>query len=204
MVRRSGLCCFVGVWFLLVAVEPGRGDDSPKSAAQTLASDLVALSRLVMEHHFQPPVQQQVILAAARGLYESRDQEPPRDLAQRCSAATTDSEYEAILTAACGNGFGDDAPRDALRLQAMVLQLSGVVPGDLSLESLKASTANRQLAESRYVGVGIAVRMTDDAEFQVMSAIPGGPMQVAGVPDKTIITEIDGWKTTKKRLEDCV
>jgi carboxyl-terminal processing protease len=198
----------VGFCLLIPAFRSATGEDKPPvSAPKHLASDLVALSRLVMEHHFQPPARQQVILAAARGLYESREQEPPADLAQQCSEAKSDSEFEAILNVAWGADVGVDPTRDAQRLQAAVFRMSSVIPGDLTIESLKSHTANRQLAENRYVGVGIAVRMTmttEISEFQVTSALEGGPMKVAGIPDNTVITEIDGWKTTGQRLEECV
>ena len=89
-------------------------------------------------------------------------------------------------------------------MRAAVLKLNTVVPGGLDLQSPKAQAANQQLAESRYVGVGIAVRMTDNHEFQIVSAVEGGPMHAAGVPQESIIEEIDGWTTRDQRLEECV
>ncbi|HVJ87777.1 MAG TPA: S41 family peptidase [Caulifigura sp.] len=215
---RSGilLACFTVLLISGASADSGAG----QPARESLVDDLVALSELIVEHHFQPPTRQQLVLEAARGIYECRKQEPPADLARQCSLSGNDQKFREILLAALGVDSERDAvvinrgvtrggssapePDVADLMRAAVLKLNAVVPGGLELQTPKAHAANQQLSESRYVGVGIAVRMTDDHEFQIVSAVEGGPMQTAGVPQESIIEEIDGWKTREQRLEECV
>ncbi|QDT55018.1 putative CtpA-like serine protease [Caulifigura coniformis] len=176
-----------------------RAGESQSDAA-TFASDMISLADLLAKHHYEPPARQQVVLIAARALYKARDLTPPADLSDRCSAATSEHEMHAILKAACGEKFVIDGETRSAVAQA----LEACVPGGLQLLSKKADVAQRQLAENRYVGVGIATRLDDQREMQVASIMPNGPMDRAGVREGTVVRTIDGWATKSQRIEECV
>jgi C-terminal processing protease CtpA/Prc len=182
------------------AITCGASDETEAEPRETFAGDIVGLAKLLADRHYEPPAQQQVILLAARALHKARKSSPPRDLTTRCSKAASDEELTAVLTEACGPQFQLDTSVRAELAGA----IAGSVPGGLQLLSKKTSTAQQQLTENRYVGVGIAAALSETRELAITTVLPGGPMAKAGIPDKTIIRTVDGRATKDHPLEDSV
>ncbi len=143
--------------------------------SEALIDDFLAFSKIVLEHHMRPPVRQQIILAVARTLYEERGAAVPEDLALKCSISTEESQFRQILREA----FGDAMVWDYSEVTGLCRSVSAVVQecvaGDVRIETRKSGTASRQLAENRYVGVGIAVTGKSQGVMQIRTSIPGGP-----------------------------
>ncbi|HVJ67658.1 MAG TPA: PDZ domain-containing protein, partial [Caulifigura sp.] len=213
---------------LVFATSALAEDHHSNSPAEDFARDIVALSNLILQHHVEPPARQQVVLTAARAVYLARGHNPPHDLAHRCSSSGTDDKFFAILVEAYGKEFSAEAkdqreladrfagrttsshelivaPETQRKLYQQVSEaLAKELDGGLTFLSPKASTAQQQLAENRYVGVGIAAGQTEDRKFVIRAVMPGGPMDRAGIPAETIIVSIDGWPTVGQGIEECV
>jgi C-terminal processing protease CtpA/Prc len=176
-------------------------DQTSENQATEFVADLVGLAQLLADHHFEPPAKQQVVLLAARELYEARRFErPPADLVERCSGAVTNDEFTAILLVACGDGFSVDSQ---LRT-AITEALAPSIPGGLQLLSVKDNEVQQQLAENRYVGLGITASVSTSQELEIHGVVPNGPMARANVPSGTVIREIDGWATQNQPMGQCV
>jgi hypothetical protein len=171
--------------------------------ARAFAEDLVALSHLLVQHHVDAPARQQTILIAARSLYDAKNMHSPHQLARDCSSAT-DEQLIEILIEACGPTFGRHDSDVAKARTTVAEALSPLLEGGLQLQTVKASLAERQLSENRYVGVGIAATQDEPGRLIVRSVMPGGPMDRAGVPPETVIASIDGWATQGQSMEECV
>lgn len=194
-----------GLIAILLIAKPALAEDlSPKHAAQTFAYDLIALSGFILKHHVNPPAGQQIMLKAARALYLASNQDPPRDLALRCSTAQTPDQFATILVDACGKNFETDQAAQRTICAKVAEALTQDIEGGVTLLTPKASAAQQQLSENRYVGVGIAAGQNDDRAFFIRAVMPGGPMDRAGVPAETQIISIDGWKTRGESLVDAV
>jgi hypothetical protein len=186
--------------FMCGPINSGASDQTKADPAETFAGDIVGLAKLLTDRHYEPPAQQQVVLLAARALYQARKSSPPGDLTSRCSKATSDEELKAILKEACGPGFR----LDTMARAEVAEGIASSIPGGLQLLSKKTSTAQQQLTENRYVGVGIAASLSETHELAITTVLPGGPMAKAGIPDKTIIRTIDGRATKDRSIEDSV
>src|SRR5262245_5044478 len=180
---------------LTVAGTAGADDFKPAS----LADQLWAVSDAVLEHHIQPPARQEMLPAAAKPLVPPSEQTTPAALARRLSSVTTREQFADFLKEY------HVGPADAQMTERGLNALLRAVPGrpvHLEPGSLKAI---EQLADNRYVGTGIQVRMHQEEQLvQIVLPFPGAPARKAGARSGDLIVSVDGAEMKGKTLQQVV
>ena len=168
-------------------------DDFPAADWQTVTQ----ICDLVQTRHFQPPARQQLMLSAARGIYRAFDLQPPADLADEFSRVTSDSEFRRLLDA-CYAKASADSQRAGVwdnRRAVMVARLIRSFDPNGRWLDPKTLRVEKQLAENRYVGIGIQVAW-NDPYCEITEPFIGGAARAAGAKPGDLIVEIEG--------QDCV
>ncbi len=75
----------------------GFVSDEDAAEAELTVRRILEVCDVVAEKHVEPPVKQQLVLLAARSLYESREKPAPRELSDRISQLSTDEQFEELL-----------------------------------------------------------------------------------------------------------
>lgn len=152
---------------------------------------LMAVIDAVIEHHFDPPTRQQLVLEALRRAAAQNNRDLPPGLSRKISSAPPDSLTEIMVQQLGRIAASDD--RNKKSVQAVALPLSQLLPDGVYVMSADQHRVAAQLQANRYVGIGIRLSRLKDQRFHSMAnVLPGGPTARAGAKDGDIITEVDG------------
>ena len=194
--------------------------DAAESKDQTIFRKRVAdvvleVCDLILEEHIDPPAKQQMVLAAAKAAFayeqtqadaagdagevrEPKIRRPGRDV----SKLGTDEEIEQFLMR-CFDEIGVSEashPSLANRLIETVLMAA---PGGGQLTLAPEVKVETQLAENRYVGIGIALSQASGRPH-ITKCFYGGSGFNSGVRTNDLILKIDGVDTANKELREIV
>ena len=152
------------------------------------------LCDVTLKQHVYPPTKQQLILAAARGIYLAQNKLPPPLLAQEMSQSTTDEQYKQLIDTHWKQGLADSDLSVAEVETVMLTSLAKAIDSRARLISAKDLRVEKQLSENRYVGIGIQL-VFEDEHAVISNPFVGGAARKAGSKAGDVILEIDG-KTT--------
>ena len=164
---------------------------------KTLSIDQVLEAcHLIAEKHVDPPVTQQVVLFAAKAIYETAGQPIPRGLSGKVSKLRSDDEFRTLLTKV-------QTETNATDTTSVLTNLLSKIPGGGELIGAEEARVGEQVSANQYVGVGIALSMKDDLPF-ISTSFYGGPGYKVGVKTGDTILQIDGEPTKGKSLRQIV
>jgi RNA polymerase sigma factor (sigma-70 family) len=176
--------------------EAKKDKDVPRTGPVLLASRVWAIMDAVRKNHLEPPAEEDMVLASARGLVTAAGTPPPDELPQRAAAVTTEGQLAALFGDVWpGGAAGSD--RDGKLAAATLDALFESIPGRPVPYSTAQLKLTEQLRENRYVGLGVQVGVNKKEQFPAF-AIPfrRGAARTGGVRPGDLILEIDG-KSTK-------
>ena len=182
---------------------PSRSESATVSQPPPFAAQVVATADAVLTHHLDPPTRQQMILAGLKAVYEAAGQPPPQDLARKVSALATPEQFEALLAEPWPKPSGKRTPLDLE--DAFVEGMLGIVPGGANLVSAKEQRVTEQFEGNAYVGIQVALGLTEDKTWPVFQGIlEGGPADRAGIKKGEVIEAVDGVCTEGLELKETV
>ncbi len=189
------------------ADEP-RKDSSKSSPVPTglaaLASEVIDT---VLEHHFDPPAQQQMILTGVKAIYTATGTNVPVGLSRRVSAVTTSEALAALLEENWAATTGKSANPEELK-RAFLDGLLRSVSGEPQLVPEKERKVLEQTAGNRYVGIHVALGMGRRQEKRPKmstTVVEGGlPADRAGVKRDDLLEQIEGVDTKGMSLRDVI
>jgi carboxyl-terminal processing protease len=163
---------------------------------EQLAKDLWAMTDLVLDRHVDPPARQEMLRDAVKALLASANEPAPYGLSRRVSAVSTPEQFTSLLKELWPAPGAKTPPADKLA-HATVEGMVASLPGSASVMPQVQSKVQEQIANNRYVGIGIQVKM-DEAEkrVQILDPFRRGPARKGGVKPGDLIVKVDG-KDTK-------
>lgn len=173
---------------LLLTALPAKADEK----ADQFVARVREIMDSVIEHHIDPPAKQQMLLFGAKSVHEKAGESPAAGLSGQISKLTTEQQVTDFLSSVHAEFSEVDSVEDVF--------LKGVfksLPGGGFLLPAKEAKVQGQLAANRYVGVGIALKMSESGPI-VDRVIYDGPAWHAGLKDNDAIQEIDGVSTESK------
>jgi carboxyl-terminal processing protease len=169
-----------------------------------LAKRVVEVTDLVLENHIDPPARQQMILAGVKALYGAASVPIPPGLSRRISTLTTSEQFPAFLADVWPRSMPKPVAAEVLE-QAMLNGLLSSVPGGAHLIPEKERVVMEQSEGNRYVGIHIALGMSDQEKRPLIhEVIEGGPADRARVKNGDLIERINGVDTKGMELREAV
>ena len=155
-----------------------------------------------MERHVRPPAKQQMMLATAQGIYSAFEKQAPQGLAQRVSLLHTDAQFKELLDDVWQDAVGDSPVHELSWETSRSTMLTSLIKSfepRARLIDAKALRVEKQLAENRYVGIGIQVAW-NEPYCEITEPFVGGAARNAGSRAGDLILEIDGRACKGKNL----
>lgn len=171
-------------------------DEEPAAKSKPTVQRILEVCDLVVDRHVEPPVRQQLVLLAARSIYETQKKPAPRELSGRVSELSKTDEFKDLLDAIVADVGEVDS-------NAVIEDLLSRIPGGGTLVAGQEAKVRAQVTANQYVGVGIALSMKGDRPL-ITTSFYGGPGHRAGVKNQDVILEIDGKSTAGKPLGQVV
>lgn len=141
--------------------------------------------KVIGQKHVDPPLRNQMILDGVTRLFPEQKQKLYRDIEEIRSR----EDLKAVLSQAVKESDIDlSKPESTL---AIVNEFLRSVPGSPRLITSYQASINQQLAENRYVGIGIALRK-EKLHTIISVAFRGGPAHDVGVKNEDRIISVDG------------
>jgi hypothetical protein len=209
---RQIVACLVALLALDFAGSPPAFSDeaspAPSSTAaqhsRELARRIGDVTDVVLGHHIDPPVRQQMILGGVKALYRASGSPVPSGLSRRVSSAATREQLEALLAEAWPKAPAKPMSTQAIE-EAFFDGLLESVAGGAHLVSAKERKVAEQMEGNRYVGIQIALTMDEPAKLtRIAEVFEGGPADRAGAKVNDLIETIDGIKMKGKSLRDVI
>ena len=173
-----------------------------------VARHAVEVCNLLMDHHVAPPAKQQLVAAAAKAALAMRTDSKAqsdteiRRIGQEVSPLVSDAELEQFLTAILDE-VGASEETTPLIADQLVQSILAAAPGGGQLTKESELKVDTQLAENRYVGIGIALSQSDGMPV-ISKCFYEGPGFQVGVRTNDVILEIDGAATSQQSLAEVV
>jgi len=181
---------------VLIACSPEQPANTQLPEKAWEAVDRICNS--IMERHISPPTRQQLILAAAKGIYLSRGERIPAELSHEISGLTTNAEFREVLDNVWADCLdAEQTQQTAEDDQAISAMLDSMVKtADTRGRLIDAKTlrVEKQLSENRYVGIGIQVAWQEGYAV-ITDPFVGGAAKKAGSRPGDRILEVDGDST---------
>ncbi len=176
-----------------------------------LANYLFTVTDVILDHDLSPPTRQEMIFHCLRKLFSTTIKQPPRTLSREVSSITNPSGLAALLQrhlSADRLAKLDSVPGRLLDGLKAPFVPTGEFRGATYVDPKETKVA-RQLSENRYVGIGIALGMTQSKDNRtsrprVMKVLGKGPAFHAGLRDRDVIEEIDGRDTRNQPLTEII
>ncbi len=182
------------------AATPAALSNSPSVAAKRAC----AITDAVLAHHIDPPTRQQMILSGVQALYQAAGSPLPPGLSRRVSALTTAEQLNSLLLDVWPAKPAKTITAAALE-QALLEGVLRDVSGDAQLMPEKERIVMEQSEGNRYVGIHIALGMSEKAKRpQIMQVIKGGPAARAGVKADDLLMTIDGIDTKDMKIREAI
>ncbi len=181
----------VGFGCVLLA-ESSLADDKSVDLERQ-AADLLQVIDAVHDRHIDPPARQEMVAGLCRELTGQTG------LARKTSAATTDEQLRAIIA----NALQPESKRQFVDVALRQMLMTSRMPVFISPRD--DHRVNQQVAENRYVGTGIQLRMRSDDHRPIMVKVfEGGPAHKVGAKDGDIIETIDDEPTEGLTIVDVI
>ncbi|WP_197532479.1 S41 family peptidase [Symmachiella macrocystis] len=176
----------------------GAGD------VKTAVDEVMHVVNMVLEHHIAPPTGQQMVVDVIRHVYQKAQLQMPPDMPQLISRRSLEQVPDFL-----NDTLEEVARRSSQPFQPLVREsLTDMVsnlPGGARITAVRKHTVNEQIASNRYVGTGIALRMSStDHRPTITHVVPRGPMELAGGEKGDLIIEVNGISTKGKMLSEVV
>ncbi|MEL6109596.1 MAG: S41 family peptidase [Planctomycetota bacterium] len=196
------------------AVEGEPQLNSPAAAyRESVAKQLMELCDLVMERHVDPPAKQQLLLTVLKTAWSKRKAEAQagdaafedpriRRLGRNVSGLASDAEFTRSLVE-CFDDIELSEKDDTLLVDQLMQSVLFAAPGGGQVSKASGLEVERQLAENRYVGIGIALAQNDGLPL-ISKCFYNGPGYRLGVRTNDVILEIEGNRTSGKTLAEIV
>ena len=152
---------------------------------------------LIIDNHIDSPTRQEMVLRGVKALRPG-DFELNSRLGKQVSQLGTKDELMDFLEVQLGEWSGQNETLESAK-RAFINGVFQAVPGGGELFDAEVARINNQLQANQYVGVGIALTMTNDVPM-ITKCFFHGPGYKAGVRDNDFIIEIDGKPTEGKSL----
>lgn len=165
--------------------------------SEVLACEAQAITDVVLEHHVDPPTRQEMWLAGVKAMLAEAGITHRAGLSAQISQLTTPAQFAEFVKRLWSQEevLKGEQSASALR-QAFVNGVLAIVPGDSQLISAKELVLQEQFQANLYVGTGIAIGQDESNEYpQIVTVIPGGPMERAGGRRGDLIEKIDNRET---------
>ena len=181
------------------AAPPVETSSTARKAPAGLAARVWEITDLVLDHHIDPPMRQEMIVVSLKRVYNAAGLPIPAGLARRVSAISGPEELAPVLDEAWSR-----LPADKIEVaneemepdDFLIDSLLDALPEGASLITAQAIEVQDQFAGNRYVGLHIALGMNRESRrMSVAQVFKGGPADKAGVKDGDVIEEIDGTST---------
>jgi carboxyl-terminal processing protease len=196
------------MWCLVLAMPLSAFAAAAQDAAldaERIADELAVLAKAVLGHHVEPPVRQQLMLAAVRSVYDAAGQALSVDAAGRFSDVTGD-QSQALAAQMLASLPENLDP--ALLKSAAIQGLLHAVPGGarvLDPEALELERGSDRFLSNTYVGIGIALRYEEKRQESVIDTVfESGPGYAAGAKPGDVIRMIDGRDASKLDLKELI
>ncbi|QDT50688.1 putative CtpA-like serine protease [Symmachiella dynata] len=211
---RRALIRFSALWIPVLLIAglnlPAQGEDAEvtnpdvASDVKTSVDEIMHVVNLVLEHHIAPPTGQEMVLDVIREMQELTDLPMPQNMPQQVSQRSM-QELPRYLN----NYLTKIADPSAWKLQSLarrsLIRVLLNLPGGARITAVRKHTVDEQIASNRYVGTGIALRMSStDNRPTIAQVIAGGPMELAGGKKDDLIIEVNGISTKGKKLSEVV
>jgi C-terminal peptidase prc len=184
------------------AAKGGGGAREAPAAPVAFAHRLWEVMDLVREKHPEPPARGDMILAAAKALFQAAKSEPPDDLERRAGRVKTRQQLADFLREVWPAGA--QAPAEDLRLAALE-GLFAAVPGQGAFLPPEEVRVQEQISGNRYVGTGIQIRVHPTEKMpQIVTPFKGGPADRGGIKRDDLIVEVNGKATRDVPLRTVV
>ncbi len=202
--------CLVMLSNCSALARPGFADEPSKepSKSSPVPSGLAALASevidTILEHHFDPPARQQMILTGIKAIYTATGTNVPVGLSRRVSVVTTTEALATLLEESWADTTGKSANPEELK-RAFLDGLLRSVSGEPQLVPEKEQKVQEQSEGNRYVGIHVALRWDAATKRPVVSDVfEGGPADRAGVKPEDVVEQVEGVDTQGKTLRDVI
>lgn len=167
---------------------------------EALADRALAMIDLVLQNHIDPPTRQEMVLAGVKALFKSPKPGEVIGLSKRISGLSNVQDLRGMLKERIEKAADSFESADEME-SALVRGILNVVPGEPHLASAKQFKVDQQLANNRYVGIGIVLNIDKDSGFpRIQDTFGRGPAHRGGAKPGDLITEIDGTNVHKMKL----
>ena len=204
--RKSSLATLSVLLFISsIANQPVQADDgkTPDAHFAQVWVSLMDVAERILEHHLRPPVRQQMLADACRGLYKKANQNPPADLSEQFSETAELGELQSAFRAHWDSVLKKDSNLDELKTAAIEGLIAAADPG-IQFVAAREFRVERQLAENRYVGIGIQLARTKDGYPRITKPFYGGAAQKAGARVGDLIVSVDGVNTHQRDFGEVI
>ena len=157
----------------------------------TFASRMLRVVEVVIDHHLDPPTRQEMILGGTKQVFKvTKKSISPPDLSRRVSSMSSEEEFRTFLQEIWHGEVAADSDSEEQLEETMMRGMLEV--SQSRFISTEDRRVRQQLAENRYVGIGITFRITEESGLpEIIEATPYGPADTAGVQAKDEILEVD-------------
>ncbi len=211
---RRALIRFPAVWIPVLLIAgvnlPAHGEDAevtnPDVAGdvKTSVDEVMHVVNLVLEHHIAPPTGQEMVLDVIRQVYQKAHLQMPPDMPQRISRRSLEQVPDFLNDTLDEVARWLSKPFQPLVRESLTDMVSNL-PGGARITAVRKHTVDEQIASNRYVGTGIALRMSSTGNRPTIAqVVPGGPMEQAGGEKGDLIIEVNGISTKGKMLSEVV
>ena len=164
---------------------------------------LAEISQQLSAESINPPVRQQLVLSAIRGMYLSVNRSTPRSVAAELSLCTgLDSLKDVFIEHWDALQADEHFQQEHCLQSAISAMIQDAAPGARFI-SPEESRVQKQLRENQYVGIGIQLAFREGRAI-IADPFIGGPAQKAGARVGDKIMAVNGRDTKGRDLGNIV
>ncbi len=192
--RRAHAAWLIVPFFVILLPNPGparallQDTATDGDVAARMADLCEQVCQTLQSNQFRPVTRQQFALLAVRVIREQAGLGIDRSLAEEAGKLAEPADIRNWLIENIRQAASRTDDWDTGEIVNRIAQQFD--PHALVISASQAAV-NRQLAENRYVGIGIRIRFVDGFAM-IEEAFPGGPARLAGARQGDLIVEVDG------------
>ena len=193
--------------FCVALIFGGSAQGFGQEQIELLVDELIQLTDVAQRNHVQPPVRQQMMLAAMRAVAHAVDR--PLSANETQSFSDVSSDRLRPLAQQMLKQFRAPASEAGVTLRALAIPgLLHSLPGRVQLvtaEDLEVQQGSDRFLSNTYVGIGIALELDKRRKVpHVTEVFKSGPGHVAGVTVGDRIEIVDGRDTHGVPLQEMI
>jgi RNA polymerase sigma factor (sigma-70 family) len=176
-----------------LSAAPHRDATKPADEPARLAREAWLVTDAVLHKHLQPTSRADMLKAGVAGLYKAVERPLPPDVARQAAEAQS-SEQLATLLRAVWPANATASSTASLKLEGALFEtmLAGV-PGKPSVIPELQLRVREQVANNRYVGLGIQIRMNEKENLpELVGMFRNGAAYEGGMRINDLFVEVDG------------